>query len=107
VSATSFRPAGAALSPARRPLPLLACCPESRARPDGHAIRPFRVDAKEGELIALRRPATATPWPHPETTDRSQRAQLAKIQEPVGYWGTDYRLAEGGGEAERLAAICD
>jgi pimeloyl-ACP methyl ester carboxylesterase len=62
-----------------------------KSRPaDGDAIRPFRVDAPEGELIALRRPATATPWPHPDTSDRSQRAQLAKIQELVGCWWTDH-----------------
>ncbi len=55
------------------------------------AIRPFRINVPEEALVELRRRVLATRWPDQETvTDRSQGAQLAKIQELVRYWGTDY-----------------
>jgi pimeloyl-ACP methyl ester carboxylesterase len=55
------------------------------------AIRPFRVDIPEEALADLRRRIAATRWPDRETvSDRTQGAQLAKIQELVRYWGTDY-----------------
>ena len=55
------------------------------------AVRPFRINVPEEDLVELRRRVLATRWPDQETvTDRSQGAQLAKIQELVRYWGTDY-----------------
>src|SRR3989454_3811331 len=55
------------------------------------AVRPFRINVPEEALVDLRRRIAATRWPDRETvTDRSQGAQLAKIQELVRYWGTDY-----------------
>ena len=54
-------------------------------------IRPFRVNVPEEALVDLRRRVLATRWPDKETvTDRSQGMQLAKLQELVRYWGTDY-----------------
>ena len=54
-------------------------------------IRPFRVNVPQEQLDDLRRRVQATRWPEPETVDdRSQGAQLAKIQDLVRYWGTDY-----------------
>jgi len=61
------------------------------------AIRPFHVDVPEKALVDLRQRIAATRWPDRETvTDRSQGAQLAKIQALVRYWGTgyDWRKAE-------------
>src|SRR5271165_5552315 len=61
------------------------------AAPAGDAIRPFRVDVPEEQLVDLRRRIAATRWPDRETVDdRSQGVQLVKIQELVAYWGTDY-----------------
>src|SRR5262245_6498002 len=59
------------------------------------AIRPFRVDVPEEQLVDLRRRIAATRWPDRET-DQSQGAQLAKLRELVEYWGTgyDWRKAE-------------
>ena len=58
---------------------------------DDNAIRPFRISIPEAELVELRRRIAATRWPDRETVnDRSQGAQLAKLQELVRYWGTDY-----------------
>jgi pimeloyl-ACP methyl ester carboxylesterase len=62
------------------------------ARPaDANAIRPFRVSIPAKALDDLRRRLKATRWPDRETVaDQSQGAQLAKLQELVRYWGTDY-----------------
>lgn len=55
------------------------------------AIRPFRIHVPKKELTDLRRRVVATRWPARETvTDQSQGVQLAKLQELVQYWGTDY-----------------
>jgi len=59
--------------------------------PTRFAVRPFRINVPEEALVDLRRRVVATRWPDRETvTDRSQGVQLAKIQELVRYWGTDY-----------------
>ncbi len=56
-----------------------------------NAIRPFRVNVPEEAVADLRRRLAATRWPDKETVaDQSQGAQLAKLQELVRYWGTDY-----------------
>jgi pimeloyl-ACP methyl ester carboxylesterase len=61
------------------------------APPAGHAIRPFRVDVPDEQLVDFRRRIAATRWPDQETVnDQSQGVQLAKFQELVRYWGTDY-----------------
>src|SRR4051812_35099149 len=55
------------------------------------AIRPFRVNIPEEQLVDLRRRIEATRWPDRETVmDRSQGVRLATLQELVGHWGTDY-----------------
>src|SRR5215207_2065480 len=55
------------------------------------AVRPFRINVPEEQLVELRRRITATRWPDQETVnDRSQGVWLAKFQETVRYWGTDY-----------------
>lgn len=54
-------------------------------------IRPFRVSIPEAALVDMRQRIVATRWPDRETVnDQSQGVQLAKIQELVRYWGTDY-----------------
>jgi pimeloyl-ACP methyl ester carboxylesterase len=54
-------------------------------------IRPFRVNIPEEALIDLRRRIKATRFPDKETVDdRSQGVRLAKFQELIRYWGTDY-----------------
>jgi pimeloyl-ACP methyl ester carboxylesterase len=55
------------------------------------AIRPFRVSIPEAALVDMRQRIAATRWPDRETvSDQSQGVQLAKFQELVRYWGTDY-----------------
>jgi len=61
------------------------------------AIRPFHANVPEQALVDLRQRIAATRWPDREpVTDRSQGAQLAKIQALVRYWGAgyDWRKAE-------------
>jgi pimeloyl-ACP methyl ester carboxylesterase len=58
---------------------------------DKDAIRPFRAEIPKEAVADLRRRIAATRWPDKETVaDQSQGAQLAKLQELVRYWGTDY-----------------
>jgi pimeloyl-ACP methyl ester carboxylesterase len=58
---------------------------------DEQSIRPFRFRATDEALADLRRRLAATRWPDKETVaDHSQGAQLARVQELVRYWGTDY-----------------
>jgi pimeloyl-ACP methyl ester carboxylesterase len=64
----------------------------------GDGIRPYRVNVPEKDLVDLRRRIAATRWPDRETVnDESQGARLAKFQELVRYWGTNYdwRKVEG------------
>jgi hypothetical protein len=65
--------------------------PASLEAAGDEAIRPFRVRVPDADLADLRRRLAATRWPDKETVaDESQGAQLAKLQELVRYWGTDY-----------------
>ena len=51
------------------------------------AIRPFRVDVPEEDLVDLRQRITATRWPEKETVDDfSQGVQLATMQALARYW---------------------
>jgi pimeloyl-ACP methyl ester carboxylesterase len=55
------------------------------------AIRLFRVNVPKQQLVELRRRIATTRWPDRETVnDRSQGVKLAKVQELVRHWGTDY-----------------
>ena len=69
-------------------------------------IRPFRAEIPEEEVVELRRRVAATRWPDRETvTDQSQGAQLAKVQELVRYWGTDYDWRNGEAKLNALPMI--
>jgi pimeloyl-ACP methyl ester carboxylesterase len=55
------------------------------------AIRPFRFEAREDDLVDLRQRITATRWPERETvSDQSQGVQLATMQELARYWATEH-----------------
>jgi hypothetical protein len=55
------------------------------------SIRPFKVKVPEKDLVELRRRIAMTRWPDKETVaDQSQGVQLAKLEDLVRYWGTDY-----------------
>jgi pimeloyl-ACP methyl ester carboxylesterase len=74
--------------------PLLAQITDQR---QDKSIRPFGVNIPKEALTDLRRRVLATRWPDKETVaDRSQGAQLAKLQDLLRYWGNgyDWRKAE-------------
>jgi pimeloyl-ACP methyl ester carboxylesterase len=57
------------------------------------AVRPFKINVPEEELVDLRRRIAATRWPDKETVaDPSQGVQLATMQKLARYWSTDYDL---------------
>src|SRR2546426_3300191 len=59
--------------------------------PTRFAIRPFRINIPEEDLVELRRRVLATRLPDKETVaDASQGVQLATMQELARYWGADY-----------------
>ena len=61
------------------------------AAPAADAIRPFRVEVPDEQLLDLRLRIAATRWPDRETvTDESRGVQLATIQELARYWATGY-----------------
>ena len=58
---------------------------------DDTAIRSFRVNIPEKDLVELRRRIAATRWPAKELVgDRSQGVQLATLEALAKYWATDY-----------------
>ena len=60
------------------------------------AIRPFRSNISRSDVADMRRRLAATRWPDAETvSDDSQGAQLAKLQDLVCYWATDYDWRKG------------
>ena len=68
----------------------------SKQGSDKDAITPFRVNVPEAAVVDLRRRLAATRWPDKETVaDQSQGVQLAKLQELVRYWATDYDWRKG------------
>jgi len=63
----------------------------AQAAEGNNAIRPFRINVPEAELVDLRRRISTTKWPERETvTDESQGVPLATMQDLARYWATDY-----------------
>src|SRR5580704_17311672 len=64
---------------------------EAHAAADTAAIRPFRVNVPQEQIVDLRRRIAAANWPERETVaDATQGVQLATIQKLARYWATDY-----------------
>ncbi len=62
-----------------------------RAATGDEAIRPFRVNIPQEEIVELRRRIAATRWPEKETVvDQSQGVPLATVEKLARYWATDY-----------------
>jgi pimeloyl-ACP methyl ester carboxylesterase len=71
---------------------------DSAAASEPGAIRPFRINVPEEQLVDLKRRIAATRWPDKETvTDPSQGVQLATIRKVARYWHSehDWRKIEG------------
>jgi pimeloyl-ACP methyl ester carboxylesterase len=81
-----------------RTMTMTMTAPNALQNTGNPAIRPFRVAIPQADLDDLRQRLAITRWPDKETVaDGSQGAPLAKLQELVGYWDTDYdwRKVEG------------
>jgi pimeloyl-ACP methyl ester carboxylesterase len=76
----------------------LATLIATAARADStEAVRPFHANIPKAALVDLKKRIASTRWPERETVgDRSQGAQLAKLQALAAYWGGgyDWRKAE-------------
>ena len=59
------------------------------AQAEDRSIRPFKAQVPQAAIDELRQRIAATRWPDRET-DPSQGVPLARLQELVRYWGTDY-----------------
>jgi pimeloyl-ACP methyl ester carboxylesterase len=60
------------------------------------AVVPFRANIPGSSVEDMRKRLLAARWPDRETVvDASQGAQLAKLQELVRYWATDYDWRKG------------
>ena len=87
-----------ATSPTRRTLlaasvaaGAVSLLPAGFAKAEDNTVRSFKINVPDEALVDLRRRIAATRWPDRETVDdQSQGVQLAKFQELVRYWGTDY-----------------
>jgi pimeloyl-ACP methyl ester carboxylesterase len=90
-SAVAFIAGLFALAPQNYAQPFGSAAPGGGQATEDQSIRPFRVQVSQAALDDLRRRIAATRWPDKETVaDQSQGAQLAKLQELVRYWGTEY-----------------
>src|ERR1041384_4641904 len=79
------------LSPARVPAQALENPNGAVASGSPDAIRPFRVNIPEEDIVELRRRAASARWPRKELVgDRSQGVQLATLKALANYWTTDY-----------------
>ena len=65
-------------------------------RKKDETIRPFKANISNADLKDLRKRIQSTRWPDKEVVvDKSQGAQLSKLQELVHYWGTNYDWRKG------------
>ncbi|WP_321887316.1 epoxide hydrolase family protein [Paraburkholderia bannensis] len=59
-------------------------------------IRPFKAHIPDSALVDLKRRLANTRWPGKETVgDESQGVRLARMQQLVQYWGSDYDWRKG------------
>jgi pimeloyl-ACP methyl ester carboxylesterase len=73
-----------------------AAAPFSREAAREDAVHPFRAHVPDADVADMKRRLAATRWPDKETVaDASQGAQLARLQELVRYWATDYDWRKG------------
>ncbi|MBN3762963.1 epoxide hydrolase [Burkholderia sp. Ac-20365] len=66
------------------------------AATNADAIRPFKAHIPDSDLADLRQRLARTRWPGKETVaDESQGVPLARMQQLVQYWGSEYDWRKG------------
>jgi pimeloyl-ACP methyl ester carboxylesterase len=78
-------------SSATSALAVVSATPAAAENHAGTAIRPFRANVSDADLVDLKRRLAATRWPTKELVgDRSQGVRLATLRELARYWSTEY-----------------
>jgi pimeloyl-ACP methyl ester carboxylesterase len=87
VAASLLTPPAHAESPRSNPMNAVS----NQVVSEDTAIRPFKVNIPEAQLVDLRNRIKATAWPDKETvSDESEGVQLATMQNLARYWATQY-----------------
>src|SRR5262245_61852098 len=78
-------------SPTRHSILATSAAAGAAGLAEGNAIRSFRINVPEEQLVDLRRRIAVTRWPERETvTDESQGVRLATMQNLARYWANDH-----------------
>ncbi|MDB5639833.1 MAG: epoxide hydrolase domain protein [Bradyrhizobium sp.] len=104
MSATSFSPTRRSLLALAATAGAVSLLPEHlAAATEGDAIRPFRVNVPDADLVDLRRRVLATRWPDRETvSDDTQGVRFATMQKLAKYWSTEYDWRKGEAKLKAL-----
>ncbi len=97
MSSTPFSPMRRNLLAAGAAAGAMALFPEALyAANNAGNIRPFKANIPDGDLADLRQRLARTRWPGKETVaDESQGVRLARMQQLVQYWGSEYDWRKG------------
>ncbi|CAG9203405.1 epoxide hydrolase family protein [Paraburkholderia caribensis] len=97
MSSTPFSPMRRNLLAAGAAAGAMALFPEALyAANNAVNIRPFKANIPDSDLADLRQRLARTRWPGKETVaDESQGVRLARMQQLVQYWGSEYDWRKG------------
>ncbi|AMV45062.1 epoxide hydrolase family protein [Paraburkholderia caribensis] len=97
MSSTPFSPMRRNLLAAGAAAGAMALFPEALYAADNAVnIRPFKANIPDRDLADLRQRLARTRWPGKETVaDESQGVRLARMQQLVQYWGSEYDWRKG------------
>jgi pimeloyl-ACP methyl ester carboxylesterase len=97
MSSTPFSPMRRNLLAAGAAAGAMALFPEALyAANNAGNIRPFKANIPDSDLADLRQRLARTRWPGKETVaDESQGVRLARMQQLVQYWGSEYDWRKG------------
>ncbi|ALL67074.1 Epoxide hydrolase [Paraburkholderia caribensis MBA4] len=97
MSSTPFSPMRRNVLAATAAAGAMALFPEALyAANNAGNIRPFKANIPDSDLADLRQRLARTRWPGKETVaDESQGVRLARMQQLVQYWGSEYDWRKG------------
>ncbi|MFM0022470.1 epoxide hydrolase family protein [Paraburkholderia azotifigens] len=97
MSSTPFSPMRRNVLAATAAAGAMALFPEAiYAASNAENIRPFKAHIPDSDLADLRQRLARTRWPGKETVaDESQGVRLARMQQLVQYWGSEYDWRKG------------
>ncbi|MEK6423204.1 MAG: epoxide hydrolase, partial [Burkholderia gladioli] len=96
MSSSAFSPMRRHLLGASMAAGALGLVPAAARAAAAATIRPFSARVPDADLADLRRRIAATRWPSRETVaDESQGVRLARMQQLLQYWGSEYDWRKG------------